>query len=466
MATKLFDLNIEEILDNWEVHHAIREVIANALDEQLISKSAEIRIFKDRKGDWHIRDFGRGIRIEHFTLNEDEEKLRYDSGVIGKFGVGLKDALATFSRHKVKVIILSKYGQFDLRESVKHGFDNIVTLHIEYKDIPIEMEGTDVVISGIRDDDMSKAKSLFMLFSNEEVIETTAYGQIIKNEENLGRVYINGVLASEESNFLFSYNITSLTEAMRKRLNRERLNVGRTTYTDRVKTILKSAESEVVQDLLADQVEKRSRGTQCDEMQWLDISQLAFNYFHKRRQVAYVTEQEIYSRPEVIDNIRRDGITPIIVSDAQKVKIDRQVETGGEQLRTVEKYVEDFNQSFQYKFVDVSELSSAERKVFDLTPRLFDLMGADRFLVPQVKISETMRLTSGDTSGVWDSQLKAIVILRQQLSNPESFAGTLLHELTHALSFTVDVTREFEIALTMYLGKVAITALRRSGLKI
>ena len=46
MATKLFDLNIEEILDNWEVHHAIREVIANALDEQLISKSAEIRIFK------------------------------------------------------------------------------------------------------------------------------------------------------------------------------------------------------------------------------------------------------------------------------------------------------------------------------------------------------------------------------------------------------------------------------------
>jgi hypothetical protein len=32
--TKEFDLNIEKILENWEVYHAVREVIANALDEQ------------------------------------------------------------------------------------------------------------------------------------------------------------------------------------------------------------------------------------------------------------------------------------------------------------------------------------------------------------------------------------------------------------------------------------------------
>ena len=27
-----FDLNIEKILENWEVYHALREIIANALD--------------------------------------------------------------------------------------------------------------------------------------------------------------------------------------------------------------------------------------------------------------------------------------------------------------------------------------------------------------------------------------------------------------------------------------------------
>ena len=33
--TRYFDLNIEEILDNWKIHHGIREIISNALDEQL-----------------------------------------------------------------------------------------------------------------------------------------------------------------------------------------------------------------------------------------------------------------------------------------------------------------------------------------------------------------------------------------------------------------------------------------------
>ncbi len=58
MTIRAFDLNIEEVLENWEVEHALREVIANALDEQVISKTAEIEISKDSQGNWHIRDFG------------------------------------------------------------------------------------------------------------------------------------------------------------------------------------------------------------------------------------------------------------------------------------------------------------------------------------------------------------------------------------------------------------------------
>ncbi len=232
MAPKLFDLNIEEVLENWEVEHALREVIANALDEQVLSSSSEIQIFKDERGYWHIRDFGRGLRIEHFTLNEDQEKLNTPSGVIGKFGVGLKDALATFHRRNVDVHIRSSYGTYRLRKAEKHGFSGIVTLHIEYDDSPTGICGTEFIFRGVTDTDIAKAKSLFLKFSGEEIIETNAYGQILHRRGNVGRVYILGVFASEEPNFLFSYNITSLTQAMKKRLNRERLNVGRTTCAE------------------------------------------------------------------------------------------------------------------------------------------------------------------------------------------------------------------------------------------
>ncbi len=61
---RLFDLNIETVLDHWEVHHGIREVVANALDEQMLSGTASIQILKDGNDCWHVRDYGRGITAE------------------------------------------------------------------------------------------------------------------------------------------------------------------------------------------------------------------------------------------------------------------------------------------------------------------------------------------------------------------------------------------------------------------
>jgi hypothetical protein len=71
-----FDSNIEKILEGWEVRHAIREVIANALDEQVLAKTQDITIKADSTGNWHIRDLGRGIRYENLTQNENPEKLK------------------------------------------------------------------------------------------------------------------------------------------------------------------------------------------------------------------------------------------------------------------------------------------------------------------------------------------------------------------------------------------------------
>ena len=73
--TREFDLNIERVLENWTVAHALREVIANALDEQALTGTAEPQIFADAEDRWHIRDWGRGLRYEHLTQNENKEKL-------------------------------------------------------------------------------------------------------------------------------------------------------------------------------------------------------------------------------------------------------------------------------------------------------------------------------------------------------------------------------------------------------
>jgi len=79
-------------------------------------------------------------------------------------------------------------------------------------------------------------------------------------------IYINGIRVAEEENFLLSYNITSLTAAIKKALNRERTNVGRTAYSDRVKSILLASSSEAVAKALVDDLSNFGRGMLHDEM--------------------------------------------------------------------------------------------------------------------------------------------------------------------------------------------------------
>ena len=80
---KKFDLNIEQILDNWDIYHAIRELISNAIDEQVLTNTKKIKLYKDDKNFWHIRDYGRGIKYDHLTQNENEEKMEHPN-LIGK----------------------------------------------------------------------------------------------------------------------------------------------------------------------------------------------------------------------------------------------------------------------------------------------------------------------------------------------------------------------------------------------
>ena len=181
----------------------------------------------------------KGLNYHHLTQNENDEKISAE-GLIGKFGVGLKDSLAVFYRNGIYVTIRSRYGVITLKQMKKAGFDDVMTLHAEIAD-PDDpnMVGTDK--------DIEKAKNLFLCFSHENVLEDTGFGAILEKpiHENAG-IYIHGVKVEEESNFLFSYNITNLSNKLRKALNRERDNVGRAAYTDSIKNIVKSVEDEVV----------------------------------------------------------------------------------------------------------------------------------------------------------------------------------------------------------------------------
>ena len=109
---------------------------------------------------------------------------------------------------------------------------------------------------------MEEAKALFLRFSGDEEMGVTPFGTVLRRTGNRtkARIYVNGLRVAEEDNFLFSYNITSPTAALRRALNRERSNVGRSAYTDRVKSILLACDQDDVIDALVADLQKQAHG--------------------------------------------------------------------------------------------------------------------------------------------------------------------------------------------------------------
>ncbi len=457
---KKFDLNIERVLENWEVSDALREIIANAIDEQLLTDTSEIQIFKNSSG-WHIRDFGRGLKYQHLTQNENEEKLKNSNLVIGKFGVGLKDALATLDRHKIYVSITSRHGDITLGKSSKQGFEDVITLHaLISKPKDSKFIGTEFILKGVTAKQMEHAKSYFLKFSDEKLLEQTNYGDVLKRSKLGARIYVNGVRVAQEDNFLFSYNITSLTHVMRKALNRERTHVGRSAYTDRVKDILLECRQPSVAKIIVDDLQKFETGEAHDELKWIDVAVHACKLLNASGKFIFVTPMEYLSAITMIDNASGDGYTVVTIPENVKQRIRGLKDLLGQPIRDLHEYADEWNASFEFTFVKPNELTLKERRIFERTKDILSLAGGKPANIKKILISETMRLEGfEEAAGVWEISKQRIVIKRSQLKSLQDYAGTLLHETAHARSGGSDVTRRFEDGLTRLLGIVSSNAL-------
>jgi hypothetical protein len=463
-AEQAFDLNIEKVLEHWTIPFAIRELIANALDEQALTGTSDPQIFKDSGGFWHVADAGRGVRYEHLTQNENAEKRRHPN-VIGQFGMGLKDALAVFDRRGVGVEIRSAHADITTGRRPKEGFPDVVTLHalVAPPSDPSRV-GTDVVLSGVRDEDIDTAKGFFLRYSGERLLESTEFGDVLARESRHrpARVYVKGLFVAEEPNFLFSYNITKLSAPLRRALNRERSNVGRTAYSERVKAILKACTSTEVAGPLAEGLNAYATGHLYDELAWRDVALHACRVLQTNEKVVFVTAWQMAENTAQLQYALDDGYRIVVVPDDIARSLGGLTDLNGRPLVDLGGYRDEWNASFSFAFVDPDAMTAGERTVFERTQEIGGLVGADlasRRIA--VRISETMRLneTGNPVLGVWEGVERRIVIRRDQLSGLTHYAGTLLHEIGHMISGTSDGSLAFENELSRLLGVTAAAAL-------
>jgi hypothetical protein len=456
---QVFDLNVEKVLEHWTPAHALREVIANALDEHaLVGRPERPLIVKDDAGVWHVRDHGRGVRYHHLTQNESDEKRSSDV-VVGQFGVGLKDALATFHRNGIGVRISSPHGAISLTEQAKHGFDDVVTLHA-LVDAPSAMDGTDVALTGISDADVAEATGFFLVFDTPvEVLESTPAGQVLARPGDAPRsVYVRGVRVAEDDGLLFSYNVTKVDAKLRRALNRERSNVGRSAYTDRIKAILLGVEAPVVLRQLVEDMAGFAKGATRDEVKWNDVAERVVRQLAATEpDTLFVTAAQRWSHPELIRRAEIDGKHVFVIPDALAARLRAAAD---DTVTTLERFAAEWNERVVIEPLDPASLDPAERQVLDLVGDVLEVVGRrpDEW---EVVVSETLHLTPDGTEtahGLWEPAHRRIVINRRCLTSQELFVATLLHEIGHAITGATDLTPHFEDGLTDLLGTVGTRA--------
>jgi len=224
----------------------------------------------------------------------------------------------------------------------------------------------------------------------------------------------------EEPNFTFSYNITSLTAAMRKALNRERTNVGRTAYSDRVKQMLLASNSSAVAKNLEDDLERIQTGTNQGRSEMDRCGRAC------RPDPQWIAECRLcqlvrpLSHRDAIDHAQADGLKVVTLPDNIKDSLQGVPAIKGNPVRDLAVYQDEWAQSFELKFIAPNLLSSSERRVFDHWKAIAKLVGGLPAKVRGVKISETMRPDFSKLRrmlGLWDEGTASIVIKRTQLAS-------------------------------------------------
>jgi hypothetical protein len=199
-----------------------------------------------------------------------------------------------------------------------------------------------------------------------------------------------------------------------------------------------------------------------DELKWIDVQEHAVKILNAMEQVVFFTSEELMHATNMVDEARKSGYKIITIPENLKQRIQGVKDISGNFIRDLSQFYSEYNESFRFEFVKPTDLTFSERKVFDMTNEIFDLIGGRPRKVKEVKISETMRREPRsfiETEGLWEKSTERIIIKRSQLRSIERYAGTLLHEVSHVVSGAVDISGEFEQELTRLLGIVSSKAL-------
>ncbi|MGB9803116.1 hypothetical protein [Desulfofundulus sp.] len=429
-----------EYVKSWGAVEALREVIQENLDARK-KYSCRGRV-SWRKGLLIAEDSGPGLRRQDLALGNSGK--RGHSELIGQFGEGLKLAALVAAREGREMYI----------ETV--GFTAVPVLEyepaLECQVLVFVLEennrvtGTRVCFEATKEES-DAALGLFLEFSTARKICDRIYLPG-------GRVYVNGALAAERKDMLFSYDLTG--EGIRAVQNRDRTVVDDDALLEEVGKVLSTCRNRKIIEALFRSAEKKEAERYLEGRAHLEPPESDLAVWRKVMREVFGPRVCLASDPVCDLEAGEKGFTVLNSVPWQwegcfrrlGVEYSRKVAAGARKPRGR---------------VALRDLSPRELRNLQWAKKVAgDVFGGR---LPRVTVvSEIPPDGEEKVRGCYDHR-GIIYLLRDLLAVPEEALGTLVHEMVHHVTGAPDCTRGFERGWQEVVVKVLLHVYGLPGAK-
>ncbi|MEG2786452.1 MAG: hypothetical protein RR942_01435 [Romboutsia sp.] len=197
----------------WGLQEALRELIQNAVDQEVQVKDNPMDISYDGKNVLTISNKNSELKKESLLLGFSSKVE--DSNTIGQFGEGYKIALLVLTRLEKKVTIYN-YAKREIWtckfvKSKRYNGQKILTIFVETEAIWSKVPNNDLTIKieGVQNLDYQELirRTLQLQSAYKHNIIETNKGNILLDDKFKGRIFVNGLYINQLENMKYGYDI-------------------------------------------------------------------------------------------------------------------------------------------------------------------------------------------------------------------------------------------------------------------